>query len=99
MKRRSTPEDIERAAQAFENFSGHSARYVNRIHVPDLRTVWLLGTLHHIGYTAKRDGHTRTFEHVFSSHARPHLVVSVDGRQLGIVGGRFHVTDAGITDS
>lgn len=95
----SRQDDIERAARALEAFSGHSARHAQKIVIPDLHTVWLLGTLHHIGYTAKRDGRAKTYQHVFSKHARPHLVVSSDGLQLGIVGGRFRVTEAGITDT
>lgn len=89
---------IQRAADALEEFSGHPAKHLDRLTVPDLREVWLLGKLHYLGYGAKRDGRVRTFEHQFEPHARPHIVVSSDGHQIGIIGGRFQVTARGFTD-
>lgn len=99
MKRFSLHEAMDRATQAAEEFSGHSnERRVQRIYVPPLKVVWELGKLDHIGYETKRDGEIALYRHVFEKSSRPHLVVSEDGKQIGIVGGRFRVTDAGITD-
>lgn len=49
-------------------------------------------------YSATRDGIAEKYLHKFRRQSRPLLAVSHDGKQLGIVGGRYLFTDAGITD-
>lgn len=89
---------LDKAARSYEEFSGHPARGVRRIAHKPFHTGWLLGHLEGVLYSAKRDGKVEKYIHRFRKSARPLLVVSVDGKSLGIVGGRFLVTESGIND-
>lgn len=58
----------------------------------------VIGELDGVLYTTTRDGEVEKYIHRFKKRARPLLVSSFDGHQLGIVGGRFQFTEAGIED-
>jgi hypothetical protein len=90
---------VNRARQAFEDFSGHVPRKVRTSRLPDKPvTGWEMGPVVGIAYQAKRDGVTKEYFHEFSKAARPKLVSQDDGRQLYIDGGRYKVTERGIED-
>lgn len=59
---------------------------------------YVLGQMPELHYIAERDGKVYHFHHKFKAASRPLLVVSFDGKQLMIAGGRYDVTDRGITD-
>ncbi len=59
---------------------------------------WALGEIPEIHYIAERDGELFHFHHEFKEQSRPLLVVSHDGKELIIAGGRYSVTDRGIVD-
>lgn len=91
--------DAERkAAQAFENFTGHSVKHVDELKVADNRHFWKLGDLVAVAYDCTRDGRREKYLHEFNRKSRPILAVSHDGKQLVVIGGKFEVTDAGIVD-
>lgn len=81
-----------------EDFSGHEPRELIRARVPVLKKGLVLGVMDGVLYTATRDGEAERYIHEFKPKSRPLLAVSHDGKQLGIVGGRYQVTEAGIED-
>jgi hypothetical protein len=90
---------IGRAANLYERFSGHEAEIVGRIRVPDLPRVGVaIGECDGILYTTVRDGVTERYIHKFRAGDRPAFVVSPDGKQLHLVGGRYDFTERGIVD-
>lgn len=58
----------------------------------------MVGELDGVLYTTVRDGQTEKYVHRFRKKSRPLLATSHDGTQLGIVGGQFQFTEAGIED-
>lgn len=90
---------VSRARKAYEDFSGHTPKRVNKSRLPDRDiTGWKMGPVVGIAYEAKRDGKTQKYFHEFKKHARPDLVAQDDGSQLYIDGGRYKVTERGIED-
>lgn len=89
---------VQKAAQGYENFSGHAARGTRRVPYTPFTTGWPLGKLDAVMYSTVRDGKREKYIHRFKSTSRPLLVVNPDGSALGIVGGRYRVTESGIND-
>jgi hypothetical protein len=93
-------DDLERAADLYERFTGMDATRADRVMVPPLpQAIMLLGDLDGVLYTATRDGIVEKYIHEFIRQDRPRLGASPDGRQLYIVGGRYRVTSLGIVDA
>lgn len=90
--------EVAEAAARFEEFTGHKHK-VRRAQLDKLpAAAYKLGQLVGVAYEAKRDGKTDKYYHPFKKSVRPELLVSSDGNQLLIHGGRFRVTDHGIVD-
>ncbi len=88
-----------RAAQAFEDFTGHKPRRVTKAQLQATDAAgWKMGPTVGIAYEAVRDGVKRQYFHEFEPHARPALVSRDDGKQLFLVGGNYTVTNRGIED-
>lgn len=62
------------------------------------KTVWQLGRVISIAYEARIEGELVSFEHEFKARSAPHLAVSSDGKSMFLAGGKFRVTERGITD-
>jgi hypothetical protein len=93
-------DDLERAADLFERFTGHDATRADRLILPPRpRALMLLGDLDGVLYTAVRDGEVERYIHEFTKRDRPQLASSPDGLQLYIVGGAYRVTSLGIVDA
>lgn len=90
---------LDRAANLFEQFTGHAAEKVREVkhNFPD--TCLTVGKCEGILYETVRDGKTEHYIHKFKKSARPVLGASYDGTQLVLIGGDFVFTDAGITDN
>lgn len=89
---------VKRAAKLLTDFSGHAPSEIVRFPTNDIKEGLVVGSLDGVPYTTIRDGKTEHYIHEFKKHARPLLIASSDGRKLGIVGGRFQFTEAGIVD-
>lgn len=90
---------IRKAANLYERFSGHEAVEAGRIKVPKMPDVGVaVGVCDFIGYTTVRDGVVEKYIHRFKKSDAPYFVVSPDGKQLLLVGGRFTFTERGIVD-
>jgi hypothetical protein len=90
---------IEKGKSLYTRFSGHDAEIVGKIEVPKFEGVGVaIGEVDGILYTTVRDGKTEKYIHKFHAKSRPLLIVSPDGKQLGLVGGLFTFTERGIVD-
>lgn len=93
-------EQIARAADLFERFTGMDAEEIGSVNVPEIPPVGVaVGTLDGVLYTTVRDGVTEKYIHKFKAKDRPLLVVSPDGKSMFIVGGRYDFTERGIVDA
>lgn len=90
--------ELSEAAELLRDFSGHEPSEIVRVPANDFRKGLVLGEMDGVLYTTVRDGKREAYIHKFRKQSRPLLAVSSDGTQLGIVGGRFQVTEAGIED-
>ena len=97
--KRKTPSYFDhQGAKLLKDFSGHAPTEVLKVKADPITKGLVIGTLDAVPYTTVRDGKTERYIHEFSKRARPLLVASSDGKRLGIVGGRFQFTEAGIVD-
>jgi hypothetical protein len=91
--------DLERAADLYERFTGHDVSQGQRVQVPELpRVAAVIGECDGVLYTTVRDGQTEKYIHKFRKADKPLLCVAPDGRQIQLVGGRYRFTEAGIVD-
>lgn len=97
-KNPSKRQKIATAARLLRDFSGHTPGELLTVKEAPIKTGLVIGTLDGVPYTTIRDGKTEHYLHEFSENSRPLLIASSDGRRLGIVGGRFQFTEAGIID-
>lgn len=92
--------DVRKAASLYQRFSGHKAEEIAEIDLPAVPPVGVaIGDIDGILYTTIRDGVTEHYKHEFAKSDRPLFVVSPDGKQLFIVGGRYRFTERGIVDN
>jgi len=90
---------MSEAARRLSEFVGREIGEFVEVKInPDYDVGYMLGEIPELHYIAERDGEVFHFEHKFKKHSRPLLIVSHDGKQLMIAGGRYNVTDRGITD-
>lgn len=90
--------ELAESQKLFREFTGHRGNTVLRRHVKPIKVGLAFGILDDVGYTTIRDGRVEAYRHAFSKNSRPLLIVNHDGTQLGIVGGRYQFTEAGIED-
>jgi len=102
-----TDDKLQQAIRRYRGFTGHDGQVVARVNPRGIRGVLTpgkrhvliaIGTLDFVGYTTKREGRTESYIHRFSSHARPLLATSHDGRHLYVLGGDYKFTARGIVD-
>ena len=89
---------LRQASRLLKEFSGHAPAEILRIPTSKKRTGLVVGETDGILYTTVRDGRTEKYIHKFRKSSRPLLIASSDGTELGIVGGQFQFTEAGIED-
>lgn len=94
----STKVQAREAAKLFEEFTGHKARFVDVVEVPEYKHFLKVGSVDGILYTTRRDGKTEHYIHEFRASSRPLLAVSFDGEEIKFVGGRYRFTERGIVD-
>lgn len=91
--------ELREAAARLAAFTGRDIDSFAEVEVnQDYDVGFVLGEMPELHYIAERDGEAFHFHHTFTASSRPLLVVSHDGKQLLIAGGRYEVTDQGITD-
>ena len=100
--RRANPpaDEVQRAADLYERFSGHDPEELGRVKVQPLpKVAAVIGHCDGVLYTTVRDGVKERYIHEFAKKDRPLLCVSPDGRQILLIGGRYRFTEAGIVDA
>lgn len=90
--------ELATASRLLKDFSGHEPAEILRVDERPMRKGLVIGELDGVLYTTVRDGKTERYIHKFRKSSRPLLTARADGKQLGIVGGRFRMTEAGIVD-
>lgn len=90
--------ELQQAARLLKDFSGHEPTEVLRINEKPFKKGLVIGETDGVLYTTVRDGRTEKYIHRFRKKSRPLLTASADGTRLGIVGGQFQMTEAGIED-
>ncbi len=90
---------MSQAARRLSEFVGREIGEFVEVQInTDYEVGYVLGEMPELHYIAERDGEVFHFHHEFKAASRPLLVVSFDGKQLMIAGGRYDVTDRGIID-
>lgn len=90
---------IAKAAQLYEQFTGHDAEWYQKVDVEWPEVALQVGQCDGILYTTVRDQKTEHYIHKFKKTARPTLVASHDGRTISLIGGNYTFTDRGIVDN
>ena len=92
-------DEVTRAADLYERFTGHDAENATRVQVKPLpKVAAVIGPCDGVLYTTVRDGVEERYIHKFRKSDKPLLCVSPNGDQILLVGGRYRFTSAGIVD-
>lgn len=90
---------IRKAAQLYEDFSGHEAEEIGAVDFPSNPEIAIaIGEVEGIIYNTVRDGKLERYIHKFKKSARPMFAVSFNGKQLFLLGGDYDFTERGIVD-
>jgi hypothetical protein len=90
--------DVDRAARLYRKFREEPVKKARAAHMDIPRAVAQIGTCEFIGYMTTHKGVVRFYIHEFAEGSRPHLYAGTKRGQLYLIGGRFKVTELGITD-
>lgn len=89
---------IANAKNLKKKFSGHDAKVIGTITIPDVDTVAVIGYCTGIMYNAIRDGVEEDYLHQFKAESQPLLCITEDGQQLLLLDGSYLFTERGIED-
>jgi len=90
--------ELDEADERLAGFSGRTSKEILKVQAPQIRAGLVVGKLLGVMYSTKRDGVRENYKHEFAKNSQPLLIASHDGKQIGIVGGQYRFTDAGIED-
>lgn len=88
----------QQAVALYEQFTGHPADSYQRVELPDLRALVLIGEIEAIAYNTRRDGKRGRYLHPFKRGSRPLLCVTADGQHFIALGGAFEFGEHGFED-
>jgi hypothetical protein len=88
--------DLDQARALFRGFTGEEPQGVTRLKIKPFSTGLAIGKILAIIYEVSATG--EKLKHSFKDSARPHLIVSSDGHQVLICGGKFTFTSRGFVD-
>jgi len=94
--RRPAARDLAQARALFRGFTGEEPQGVTRLKIKPFSTGLAIGKILAIIYEVSATG--EKLKHSFKDSARPHLIVSSDGHQVLICGGKFTFTSRGFVD-
>lgn len=89
---------IHAAIRLYRNFREVEPKRLTTVDLDIPDAVAVIGHVEAIKYRTTHGGKTELYEHPFQEGSRPLLVVSSDGRQLLLLGGRYKFTSRGIVD-
>ena len=90
--------DLKRARKLYESFREAPAKRARKLSYRVPKAAAVLGHCEFIGYRTSHGGKLALYIHEFAPGSRPLLAAGPDHSQLLLVGGRFKVTELGITD-
>lgn len=90
--------DVRDAADLYRAFREDEPRTARRIKIKVPTAVAVMGHCEFVGYVTTHRGEVTLYIHEFAPGSRPLLCAGKGRSQLYLVGGRFTVTGAGITD-
>lgn len=90
---------IRKAKTLYKDFTGHEAKKMEVVTLPEYDTALKVGNVLGIMYDTVRDGKRERYIHEFKKSSRPALAVSHDGQQVYLIGGSYLFTDSGINDT
>lgn len=94
-----TQNQLAKAKDLYERFSGHDAEEIGTVKIPALPSVGVaIGEVDGILYSTIRDGVLEKYIHKFHKADRPLFVVAPDGKALYLLGGNYNFTERGIVD-
>lgn len=96
---RSASDEVQRAADLYHDFTGHTDLKAVKIKAPRVPKAMLaIGYCDGVLYSTVRDGNAEKYIHRFAKNSRPLLTASPDGKQLFMLGGAYDFTERGIVD-
>lgn len=90
--------DLKRAKKLYEQFREAPAQKARTLRYKVPAAAAVMGHCEFIGYRTSHGGKLALYIHEFAPGSRPLLAAGPDHSQLLLVGGRFKVTELGITD-
>lgn len=94
----SSRREIERAAALYEGFREERPRRARIVRTRFPKGLAEIGVVEFIGYRTTHGGKLRLYIHEFAPGSRPRMYAGTARGELFFFGGRFRVTDRGITD-
>lgn len=90
--------DVRRARRLYQGFREAPPQRATLVRRRLSRALAQIGLCEFVGYATTHGGELKLYIHEFAPGSRPGLYASGRRGELMIVGGRFTVTDRGITD-
>ena len=92
------PAELRRARRLFRDFREKEPGRVLAVPINVPRVVAKIGRIHRLEYFTEHGVKRVLYGHTFRRRSAPDFMVSSDGRQLLLIGGRFVFTWRGIVD-
>lgn len=90
--------ELKRAARLYRSFREAPVKRIKKLPYAVPKAAAVMGHVEFIGYRTSHGGKLALYIHEFAPGSRPLLAAGTKANQLLLVGGRFKVTDRGITD-
>jgi hypothetical protein len=90
--------DLKKADRLYRSFREAPPQRARKLNVDLPKAVAEIGVCEFIGYMTTHGGKVKYYIHEFAAGSRPKLYAGTRRGQLYLFGGRFKVTELGITD-
>ncbi len=94
----SEDKDLREAERLYRQFREARPQRARKVNVKMPKALAEMGIVEFIGYTTTHGGKAKSYIHEFAAGSRPKLFAGTGRGQLYLIGGRFKVTQLGITD-
>lgn len=90
--------ELRQAVALYESFREARPRKLGKVRFDVPKVVAVIGHVEGIDYRTTHGKKVTLYHHDFAPGSRPLLCTSSDGKQLLLLGGRYHFTERGIVD-
>lgn len=87
---------VHRVKKLYEDFREEKVTRARKIRLKIPRVVAVMGYCDFIAYRTTRSGISERYKHTFHKGSMP--LLCTDGKRVYLIGGRYKVTERGITD-